>query len=59
MQTKGELIFKDVITVICFSLIIYTWNTERWNIWAIIFVLSLIRQIMAHRTYFKLKNRFY
>ncbi len=59
MQDKRELIFKDIVTVCCLIVIFYTWNTNRMNIWLIIFLLSLIRQIMAHITYFKLKNKFY
>ena len=61
MQTKGQLIYNDIVVVFILSVMLYEWNVDfQQKSWMIIFfVICLVRQIRAHKDYFKLKNRFY
>ncbi len=61
MQTKGELIFKDLLTVCFFGLIIYRWNDKShlMYLWMALFVYHIAIQLIAHRKHFKLNNRLY
>ena len=60
MQTKGQLIYNDIVMVFALGVIIYDLSRGRDVMWLIILcVYLIIKQIMAHRVYFKLKNRFY
>jgi len=59
MQTKGELIYKDVYVAIILAIVIYCWNNELHNFWRLLFLYFFVRQILAHIKFYKLNNRFY
>ncbi len=61
MQTKGELIYKDIVVIFTLGVILSEWNVDfRQKSWmVIVFVIFFVRQIMAHKVYFKLNNKFY
>ena len=61
MQTKTQLIYNNTVAVFTLGVILYEWNVDFvQKLWMIIlFVYWLVKQIMAHRVYFKLKGRFY
>ena len=59
MQTKEELIFKDLLAVFVLGIVIFYWNNELKNFWRFLFVYYFVKQIWAHREFYKLKNRFY
>ena len=58
MQTKTQLIFNDLYTVCILGLIIFEWNKGQ-RFWIYLFVYFLIKQIIAHKEYYKVNNRLY
>ena len=58
MQTKGELIYNDVCTVCLLGLIVFQWNRGQ-RFWMYLFVYFFIKQIIAHKEYYKLNNRLF
>lgn len=60
MQTKGHLIYNDIVAVFAFGLIVYDFSIGRAVTWIVILFIYLItKQIIAHRAYFKINNKFY
>ena len=58
MQTKTQLIFNDLYTVCILGLIIFEWNQGK-RFWMYLFVYFFIKQIIAHKEYYKLNNRLF
>jgi hypothetical protein len=65
MQTKGELIYNDVCTGCIFGCLIYSeWLVNRGDhglkhFWVYLFVYFLIKQVIAHKEYYKVNNRLF
>lgn len=59
MQTKTELIYKDVLAVFILGIVIYYWANESKNFWKLMFLYFVVKQILAHMKYYKLNNRLY
>lgn len=59
MQTKTELIYKDVLAVFILGIVIYYWANESKNFWKFMFLYFVVKQILAHMKYYKLNNRLY
>ncbi len=59
MQPKSELIYKDVLVLLFFGLTIYRWNNDLKYLWLFLFVYNLVKQLFAHKEYYKLNNKFY
>lgn len=59
MQTKAQLIFNDICTVVSLGCAIYRWGGDMQNFWLFLFVYFLVKQLIAHKEYYKKNNRLF
>lgn len=59
MQTRVQLIYNDICTVGILGCVIYRWGRELQNFWFFLLVYFLIKQLMAHKEYYKENNRLF
>lgn len=59
MQTKVQLIYNDICALAILGCVLYRWNLELQNFWLCLFVYFLIKQLIAHKKYYKRNNRLF
>ena len=59
MQSKAQLIYNDICALAMLGCSIYRWGQDLQRFWMLMFVYFFIKQIIAHKEYYKVNNRLF
>ncbi len=59
MSFKTSLIYNDFLTAALLGCVVFRWDHDLKSFWIFMFVYFFVKQIIAHKNYYKLNKRLF